>query len=97
MTDMDIAPSNLSDDSEEDDNDWQQVPTKRKRTGSPNNLLQKRPHHDNTPSTSNRFLSLDTNESEHDTEDNSTNEVTVPKPLQYLSQMLKMSQKWLQI
>lgn len=79
MTDL-TTPLNLSDESEEDENNWQQVPTKRKRCGSPNTYLQKRQHHDNAPSTSNRFLSLDTNEGEHETEDNTVNEVAVPKP-----------------
>lgn len=79
MTDL-TTSMNLSDDSEDDENNWQQVPTKRKHCESPNIVLPKRPHHDNAPSTSNRFLSLDTNEGENETEDNTANEVAVPKP-----------------
>lgn len=49
-----------------DEADWQQVPSKRKNCGSPNIFKQKRPHHDDEPSTSNRFSSLANDDSRGD-------------------------------
>lgn len=69
--DNDSMDSSSNDD--DDDNDWQQVPAKRKNSGSPKIFQQKRPHIDNEPSTSNRFSSLREEEEASKTE-------TQPKP-----------------
>lgn len=83
---------NLSDSSSEDDDNWQQVPIKRKHTGSPKIFCQKRPHNDDVPSTSNRFESLRNNEVE-DNEETIPNP-TVPKPppifIPYVGNIAKM-------
>lgn len=78
MSAMNTESVNSSDDNDEDDGNWQQVATKRKNTGSPNIFRQKRPHHDDGPSTSNRYATLATN----DVADNDINEpsTTIPKP-----------------
>lgn len=80
MTDALAAEVNLSEDSstDDEDSDWQQVPSKRKNCGSPNIYQQKRPHHDDEPGTSNRFSSLAKNDDEKD--DNNKVEVEAKPP-----------------
>lgn len=77
---------NLSDDtsSEDDDSNWQQVPVKRKRTGSPTNNLPKRILQDDEASTSNnRYKSLQTDEREEGEINNqpAVNEEPKPPPI----------------
>lgn len=72
---MITGSTSLSDESDsDDDSTWQQVPTKRKHLGSPNTNRHKRPHHEEAPTTSNRFEALAT--------DDTLNETTTaaPKP-----------------
>lgn len=49
---------NLSEESEDDENNWQTVATKRRNAGSPNIFQGKRMHIDDGPSTSNRYQAL---------------------------------------
>lgn len=78
MTDGDVNLS--SDSSSDDDTDWQQVPIKRKNSGSPNIFQQKRPHHDDDPGVSNRFSSLAKN-NDPDEEVNNVNVQPKPPPI----------------
>lgn len=71
---MITASTSLSDESDsDDDSNWQQVPIKRKHLGSPNTNQHKRPHHEEAPTTSNRFETLATDDTLNET-------TTAPKP-----------------
>lgn len=78
MTSMETKAANLSAESSssDDDSGWQQVPIKRKNSGSPNIFQQKRPHHENEAGTSNRFNSLNNDAMEEEVNDVETQ----PKP-----------------
>lgn len=87
MPNLNAETSNLSsssdeghNDDDEDGNNWQQVPPKRKYTGSPNILNEKRFHLDDGPSTCNRFGVLATNEPDDNNNETAEN-TTKPPPI----------------
>lgn len=79
IPDLSDTSSYESSDPEENNKNWQEVPMKRKNTGSHKIFEQKRPHYEQTATTSNRFVALATDKNNVDINIGNT-QLSSPKP-----------------